>query len=133
MVREAIPTTIYHYVYNCQKEAVMSVFLALRNFTKTLTLYIWQYLEGFGPAMWNNDSKGKGNIREEFVTGDRKGTSVFQRELNNGSLAVLSDDTQYAKEDLFIREEFRGRGIGTWALKQPFQHYTLRVCPNKLI
>ena len=96
-------------------------------------MYIWQYLEGFGRALWNNNSNDEGNIREEFVTGDRRGTGVFQRELNKGSLAVLSDDTQYAKDDLFIREEFRGRGIGMWALKQLFRHYTLHVCPSKLI
>jgi GNAT superfamily N-acetyltransferase len=111
----------------------MSVFLALKNFTKNLKLYIWQDLEGFGHALWNKNSNGEGGIKEEFVTGDRKGTGVFQRELNKGSLAVLSDDTRHAEDDLFIREEFRGRGIGTWALQQLFRHYTLRVCSSKLI
>ena len=94
---------------------------------------MWQYLEGFGNALWNNSSNGDGNIREEFVTGYRKGTGVFQKELNKGSLAVLSDDVQYAKDDLFIQEEFRGRGIGMWALKKLFQHHTLQVCSTKLI
>ena len=35
-------------------------------------------------------------------------------------MAVLSDDVQYAKDDLFIQEEFCRRGIGMWALKKLF-------------
>jgi len=87
------------------------------------------YLEGFGHALWNNNLKENpkdGNLKEEFVTGDRKGTGVFGTELNKGSLAVISDDVDIAKDDFFIREEFRGRGIGSWALKHLFQHGTLR-------
>jgi len=98
--------------------------------SSNLTRYLWQYLEGFGHALWNNNLKENpkdGNLKEELVTGDRRGTGVFQTELNKGSLAVMSDDIQYAKDDLFIREEFRGQGIGTWALKQLFKHDTLRV------
>jgi hypothetical protein len=87
-------------------------------------------LGAFGYALWNDNLKENptdGNLKEELVTGNWKGTGVFQKELNKGSLAVMSDDTQYAKDDIFIREQFRGRGIGMWALKQLFKHETLRV------
>jgi GNAT superfamily N-acetyltransferase len=73
-----------------------------------------------------NEKPTDGGLKE-LVTGDRKCTGVFQRELNIGSLAVISDDVQFAKDDLFIQDEYRGRGIGTWASKQLFKHDTLRV------
>jgi hypothetical protein len=84
----------------------------------------------FGNALWNNNPRTNpkdGNLKEELVTGDRKGTGVFRTELNKGSLAFISDDPQDAKDDFFIRDEYRGRGIGTWALKQLFNHDTLKV------
>jgi predicted acetyltransferase len=80
--------------------------------------------------LWNDNLKENptdGNLKEELVTGNWKDTCVFQKELNKRSLAVMSDDMRYAKDDIFIREQFRGRGIGMWALKQLFKHETLRV------
>ena len=61
-----------------------------------------------------------GNLKEELITGDWKGTGVFQEELNKASFTFISDDPQFAKDDLFIQDEYCGRGIATWALKQLF-------------
>jgi len=88
-----------------------------------------QDLEDFAYELWYNNPQHDprdGGLREEFITGDRKGTGVFQRELNQGSLAFLSDDHRYAQDDFFINEEFRGRGVGRWALETLFKHETLR-------
>ena len=105
-----------------------SVFLLLSDLHHSSLL---QYLESFSNALWNNNlvrNLKDSNPKEEFVTGDCKGTGIFQTELNKGSLAVISDDIQYAKDDLFIRDEYCGRGIGSWALNQLFKHDTLQMC-----
>ena len=83
-----------------------------------------------GNALWNNNLKNNpmdGNLKEELVTGDWNGTGVFQEGLNKGSFTFISDDPQFAKDDLFIQDEYRGQGIATWALKQLFKHNTLKA------
>ncbi|KIM76484.1 hypothetical protein PILCRDRAFT_797376 [Piloderma croceum F 1598] len=87
------------------------------------------YLEIFSNALWNNNLKNNpmdSNLKEELVTGDWKGTGVFQRELNEGSFTFISDDLQFAKNNLFIQEKYCGWGIATGALKQLFNHNTLK-------
>lgn len=80
--------------------------------------------------MFNNNKPSNlkdGGLKDELLTGDRKGTGVFGKELNKGTLAVISDDVMYAKDDMFIEEAYRRRGIGAWALKTIFKHESLRV------
>jgi GNAT superfamily N-acetyltransferase len=86
-------------------------------------------LENFGYLWYNNPQHNPtdGGLKEEFISGDRKGTGVFQGELNKGSIAFLSDDNRYAEDDFFINEEFRGRGVGRWALETLSHHETLKV------
>ncbi|KAF7979769.1 hypothetical protein HWV62_40792 [Athelia sp. TMB] len=88
-----------------------------------------QMLEDFGKALWNENlphDPMDGGLKDEFVSGDRKGTGVFGKEVNQGALAFFSDDQQFSKDDFFIAEKYRGRGIGTWAMKQIFVHPSMR-------
>ncbi|EDR03184.1 uncharacterized protein LACBIDRAFT_307743 [Laccaria bicolor S238N-H82] len=80
-------------------------------------------LEAFGTTLFNEANRGR--LREEFLSGPTKGTGVFGEELNYGSFAVISNDAQIAKDDFFIKPEFRGQGIGSWALQELKRHATL--------
>lgn len=70
----------------------------------------------------------RGQLREKFLSGPAKGTGVFGEELNDGSFALISNDDQYARDDFFIKPEFRGLGIGPWALQELKRHVVLYVC-----
>ena len=88
-------------------------------------------MEDFRRALWNEDLPGvpgrDGRLKAEFVSGSQKGTGAFGAELNQGSLALFSDDKEHTKDDFFVNEKYRGRGIGTWAMKQIMVHDSMRV------
>lgn len=83
-----------------------------------------QDLESFAQVLYNGET---GNLKQAFVDGDRKGTGVFGKELNIGSFAMLSDDQVYKGDDFCIEPEFRGKGIGSWALQKLLQHKSIQV------
>lgn len=66
-------------------------------------------------------------MKRVFIDGNLKGTGAFGDELDQGSFVVLSDDVRSAKDDFFIEEEYRGKGIGMWAMKKFLEHKTIRV------
>ena len=60
-----------------------------------------QMLEDFGTTLWKDNppppaNQRDGGLRDEFVTGARRGTGVFGRELEQGALAFISDDARFA-------------------------------------
>jgi GNAT superfamily N-acetyltransferase len=58
--------------------------------------------------------KETGLLCPEYLPGgSRAGTGVFKDELNTGSFAYLSADNE---NELFLDEQYRGRGIGNWVL-----------------
>lgn len=68
-----------------------------------------------------------GSIRETLKN-EHKGSGVYGDELGCGSFAVLDVFEDKYSCPFFIKEEYRGRGIGKWALKEMSRHESLEVC-----
>lgn len=68
-----------------------------------------------------------GKLRKQFYKGTDKGTGAFGRELGKGSFAIICGEEECL--GMFcIEEQFRGRGIGTWAIRELFKDAALAVC-----
>ncbi|KAF9007135.1 hypothetical protein BDQ17DRAFT_1423206 [Cyathus striatus] len=77
-------------------------------------------LKNFILTLYDNDT---GLLCSEYLPGgSRSGTATFKDELNNGTFAYLSDDTG---DELFVDQEYRGRGVGSWVLDAVKKHSSL--------